>query len=248
MPCRLRVRQQQLDLAAVPAFNDVVVVHRLRVREAALQFCQLFLIGVGDDGVRPLVLCQQFFQPVKLVGAEPYRTSADAAVVDKPRRHLLQLGRHRRCVLRYDLVAAETRYILALHFIIRLAVVQRDAHLSDVTRRQLVLILARLQHERRRADALHDLLQCAGCRNPLPEVTVGTDEILLHERTLGTAQQPLVNDLALAEDIFKAVRRKRSCQSPAYLHRSHNFLQCFKAFAAGVFQPRQFVKHHSIKT
>ena len=61
MPCRLRVGQQQLDLACVPAFNDVVVVHRLRVREAALQFRQLFLIGVRDDSVRPLVLRQQLF-------------------------------------------------------------------------------------------------------------------------------------------------------------------------------------------
>ena len=61
MPCRLRVGQQQLDLTRVPVFDDVRVIHRLGVREAALQFRQLFLIGVGNDGVRPLVLRQQFF-------------------------------------------------------------------------------------------------------------------------------------------------------------------------------------------
>ena len=61
MPCRLRVGQQQLDLTSVPVFDYVGVIHRLCVRETALQFRQLFLIGVRDDGVRPLVLRQQFF-------------------------------------------------------------------------------------------------------------------------------------------------------------------------------------------
>ena len=117
----------------------------------------------------------------------------------------MQLGCHRRCVLRDNLVIAEAHHILALHLFVWLAVIQRDAHFCDMTGRQLVLILARLQHERRRADALHDLLKRASRRNPLAEVAVGADEILLHERALGAAQQRLVNDLALAEDILKAV-------------------------------------------
>ena len=83
MPSRLRVDQQQLDLTCVPMFDDVRVIHCLCVREAALQFRQLFLIGVGDDGVGPLVLGQQFFQPVKLVAAEPDGRRASVAVVDK---------------------------------------------------------------------------------------------------------------------------------------------------------------------
>ena len=231
MACRLRVGQQQLDLACVPAFDDVVIIHCLRVREAALQFRQLFLIGVRDDGVRPLVLRQQFFQPVKLVAAEPDGGRASVAVVDKARRHLLQLGRYRRCVLGYNLVVAEPHDILALHLFVWRAVCQRHAYLSDMAWRQLVLVLARLKHERRRADALHDLLQRACCRHPLPEVAVGADEILLHERTLGAAQQSLVNDLALAEDILKAVRRERAGQAPAYLHGRHHLFQRLEAFA-----------------
>ena len=54
-----------------------------RVREAALQFRQLFLIGVGDYGVGPLVLRQQLFQPVELVAAEPDGRRACVAVVDE---------------------------------------------------------------------------------------------------------------------------------------------------------------------
>jgi hypothetical protein len=56
----------------------------------------------------------------------------------------------------------------------------------------------------------HHLLQRAGCGRPLAEVAVDADEVLLHERALGAAQQRLVDDLALAEYILKAVRRERS--------------------------------------
>ena len=121
------------------------------------------------------------------MAAEPNGRRASVAVVDKTRRHLLQLGCYRRCVLRYNLVITKAHDILALHFFVWRAVIQRDAHLCDMAWRQLVLILARLQHERRRAYALHDLLQRAGCGNPLAEVAVGADEILLQERTLGAA-------------------------------------------------------------
>ena len=81
----------------------------------------------------------------------------------------------------------------------------------------------------------------------MAEVAVDADEILLHERTLGAAQQRLVNDLALAEDILKAVRRERSGQAPAHLDVSQQLFQRLEAFAAGVLQSRQFVEHDSVK-
>ena len=181
------------------------------------------------------------------MAAEPDGRRACVAVVDKPRRHLLQLGRYRRCVLRYDLVFAKTHDIVPLHSFVWRAVIQRDPHLGDMAWRQLVLVLARLQHKCRGADAGHDLFKRTGCWNPLAKVAVGADEILLQERTLGTAQQLLIDYLALTEDILKPVRRERSCQPPAYLHCRHDFLQRLIAFAAGVLQPRQFVKHNPVE-
>jgi hypothetical protein len=44
----------------------------------------------------------------------------------------LQLGRYRRCVLGYNLVAAETHDVVALHLFVWRAVIQRDAYLSDM--------------------------------------------------------------------------------------------------------------------
>ena len=165
------------------------------------------------------------------MAAEPDGRRACVAVVDKARRHLLQLGRYRCRVLRYDLVIAKAHDIFALHLFVGRTVRQRDTHLSDMAWRQLVLVLARLKHERRRTDALHDLLKRAACRNPLAEVAVDADEILLQERTLGAAQQPLVNDLALAEDILQPVRCERAGQAPAYLDRGQHLFQRLEAFA-----------------
>ena len=74
-----------------------------------------------------------------------------------------------------------------------------------MARRQLVLVVAWVKHERRRLDPRHHLFQRAGCRRPLAEVAVDAVEVLLKERALGAAQQALVDNLALTEHILKAV-------------------------------------------
>jgi hypothetical protein len=53
---RLRVRQQQFDLARVPAVDGLRLVQASRAWVAALQLGQLGLILVGDDRVGVLVL------------------------------------------------------------------------------------------------------------------------------------------------------------------------------------------------
>ena len=159
----------------------------------------------------------------------------------------MQLGRDRRGVLRDDAFVAEARDVFHFHLFVRRAVGQRRADLYDMTRRQLVLILARFQHVCGRANALHHLFKRAAGRCPLAEVAVDADEILLKEGTLGSAQQPLVDDLALAEDIFQPVRRERSGQPPAHLDRGQQLFQSLEALAAGVLQPRQFVEHDPVE-
>ena len=134
--------QQQFDLARVPTRDGVRLVNRRGVRKPALQFGQFFLVVVDDDGVGALVLVQQFSQPVKLVAAEPMYRQRPLAVVDEPRRHLLQLGRHRRSVLGYHPVVTKLDHIVALHLLVGRTIRKRGAHLDDVARRQFVLVVA----------------------------------------------------------------------------------------------------------
>jgi hypothetical protein len=79
----LGMDQQQFDLdwRSTAAITSLSSIQRLGVREApALEFGQFLLVVVHHDGVGPLVLRQQFLQPVKLVAAT---TNAPAAA---PRR------------------------------------------------------------------------------------------------------------------------------------------------------------------
>ena len=148
-----------------------------------------------------------------------------AAVVRKPRRHLLQLRRHRCCVGCQHLGRRELHDKIFLHRFVRLPVVQLTPQLDDVAGRQLVLVLARLQHEGGRLDLLHDLRQRVRARHPLAEVAVHAHEVLLQERALGSAEQLLVDDLALTEDVLQTVAGKRSGQTPADLEPVDDLVQ-----------------------
>ena len=113
--------------------------------------------------------------------------------------------------------------------------------------RQLVLVDARFQHKCRRADAGHHLLQRTATRLPIAKIAVDADKILLKERALGPAQQLLVHHLALAEDVFQAVRGKRSGQAPAHRETVEHLVECLEALARRVLEPRQFVEHHAVE-
>ena len=153
------------------------------MREASLEFIEFLDEVVKDDSVGLLVLGQQFLQPVELVAAEPNRLWR----VDEPCGHLRELLRHHGGVDGHRSRVREARHEVLLHVLVGLAVGQVHPHLDRVQRRQLVLVLARLQHERRRLDPGHDQLQRTWTRLPVVELTVDEVEVLLLERALAAA-------------------------------------------------------------
>ena len=105
-----------------------------------------------------------------------------------------------------------------------------------MTRRQLVLVDARLQQVGCRLDALHDLLQCAWAWHPFAEVAVHAHEVLLQERALGAAEQLLVDDLALTEHVLQTVAGERPGQTPANFELVDDLVQRLEACARGVLE------------
>jgi hypothetical protein len=96
----------------------------------------------------------------------------------------------------------ELRNKLSLHVVIGFTISQVTAHFNCVQGRQFVFVFAWLQHKRRWLDAFHNQSQGARARLPIVVLAVDQRKVLLHKRTFGTAKQVLVDDLALAKDVF----------------------------------------------
>ena len=193
-----RVNRHKLDQPIIPIFHRVRRVQRLNVRIAPLDLCKLLLKLIDQDRIGMLVLLEKFLQQIEFVTAKPDRLLGDGEfawhhrsesgrVVNKTRGHLLQFASHHGSVSRHRLRVGEVDHEVALHRLVGLAIVNRAAHLDDVTRRQFVLVIARLEQIRRRLDALHDQLQRAPTRRPVTEIAVGADEVLLQECALRAA-------------------------------------------------------------
>ena len=244
MPGRGRVGRQHLDLTGVPPQDAVVVVERLQAWKARLERRKLGLVLIPDQHRRALVLVVQVFDRVQLVRRHPDRLSV--GVVDKPSSKLLQLACDRCGVGGDDLGVGVDQRHLALH---RAIVIHRHGQLDRhrVKRRQTIAVLARLKHIRPRADALHDRFQRIRQRHVVAKVTVDAVKVLLQKCALAAPQHSLVNDLALTEHVLEAVGCKATRQPPPDLHRVDDGRERLEALAAGVLQPRQFIKHHGVE-
>ena len=139
-------------------------------------------------------------------------------VINKAGRHLLQLTRHDSSVDRDDLAVRELRHEVLLHVVVGLAVGQFARQHDRVQLGQLVFVLAGFKDVGGRLDLGHDLLQRPAGRHPVAEIAVDAVEVLLQEGALAAAQQRLVDDLALAEHVLKAVAGERPGQTPAHTH------------------------------
>ena len=193
-----RVDRHKLDQPIIPIFHRIRRVQRLNVRIAPLDLCKLLLKLIDQDRIGMLVLLEKFLQQIEFVTAKPnrllgdgelawHRRSESGRIVNKTRRHLLQLAGHHGSVSGYRLRVGEVNHEVALHRLVGLAIVDRAAHLDDVTRRQFVLVVARLEQIRRRLDAPHDQLQRAPAWRPVTEIAIGANEVLLQERALRAA-------------------------------------------------------------
>ena len=60
------------------------------------------------------------------------------------------------------------------------------------------------------------------------------DKVLLHKRAFAAPKQRLIYDLALAENVLKTVRRKRTGQTPPNIDRLEKLFQRLKPLAARV--------------
>ena len=238
--CRRRVRQQHLDLAGVPVLYRAGVTHVSRVLVAAQQLVTLGDVLIPNNRGRALVLVQQVCQRVELVRGLPVRLQG----VHEPAGHLLELLRDDRCVLGDGLlVVAEFEDEVLPHRLV-VGQVHRQRHLDRVQRRQRVGVDPRLQHIGGRSDAVHDLLQRPRARLVLDVVPAQErEEVLLLECALAAAQQLLIDDLHLTEDVLQAVAGEAAGQAPPHVDVLDDLLQRLEAFAAGVLQPRQLVEH-----
>ena len=133
-----------------------------------------------------------------------------------------------------------------LHFLVR-GQVHFAGHRHDMQRRQGVLVLPRFQQEGGGAYAGHDGLQRPLTRLPFAVVAVDEGEVLLEKRALSAAQQALVYDLALTENVLQPVAGKAAGQPPADRELVDDLVQRLEPFAAGIFEARQFVKDDAIK-
>ena len=151
-----RVNGHKLDQPLIPTLHRIHVIQRLNLRIATLDLCKLLFKLVHQDRIGMLVFLQKVMQQIELVTAEPHRFLGDGElaghgagefrrVVHKTRRHLLELVSHHGRVSRHRLGVREVHHEVALHRLIRLTIVDLAAQLDNMTRRQFVLVVARLQ-------------------------------------------------------------------------------------------------------